>query len=246
MSFAPKVIQVPGQEVSIAQTSSFAPVVNAALDKVAQSPHLELFEKLFRVVPDDAWYSAVRSPSNPTQFEIGTHNVPNARAIIITSFSFAPYKFSGTGAYAFEPLAPGELNGVVGYRFDVSSRVPGSVDYELNPAPSFGRRRKFAGDPTTLIAPGQRTAQDFARVQANSFGSATGYGTGILPQRWGRFGDVTHPWAYKANMKEQITLTGLVLRPVPIPLACIEGLVQGYIGAQDVVDKMFADLKAQG
>lgn len=247
--FTQRVIQVPGQESRVASpsapTDKFSRVLTPALERTAQNPALESFEKMFRTMPDDAWYDVTRSPSNPTQFEIGTFGVPTSRCIIITNFSFEPYRFSGVGAYASEPMDRNELNGILSYRFDVSSKVPGSVDYELNPATSTGRRRKFSGDPTTLIAPNQRTAQDFQRVAANAFGSASGFGTGLLPQRTGRFGDQNKPYACKANTKEQITMTGVILRPMPVPLAFIEGVVQGYIGPQDLIDTMWKDLQRQ-
>jgi hypothetical protein len=247
--FVQRVIQVPGQESRSASPSvsvdKFSRVLTPALERTAQNPALESFEKLFRTTPDDAWYDVSRSPSNPTQFEIGTFLVPQSRCIIITNFSFEAYKFSGVGAYASEPLDRSELNGIIAYRFDVSGKVPGSVDYEINPSVSTGRRRKFSGDPTKLIPPNQRTAQDFQRVASNAFGSASGFGTGIMPPRLGRFGDQNKPYACKANTSEQITMTGVVLRPMPVPLAFIEGVMQGYIGPQDLIDTMWKDLQRQ-
>jgi len=220
-------------------------VIEPALARLIQSPSIEPFEDEKRVLPNDAWYAAVRSPTNPTQFEINHYKVPNGRALIVLDFSFQPYRFSGVGAFESEPMEDRRLSGIMGYRFTVNNDVPAVINFQLEPVPSNFERQQFRPDPLKLTQPGQRTVQDFQRAQALSYGSAAGYGTGILPQRSGRIGSAEGPAAYLVTQEQSIVMAGIIYRPVPIPLAFVSGRIAGYLCSIALAKTLVEELRVQ-
>lgn len=229
---------------SVQQIRTRVVLPGGTLAGVAQSPDVQVFDQLRSAQPNEAWYAPERSPTNPTRVEILSYQVPKDSMLIVTDYSFHVYRPSGLVPHGATLLPEGELRGVLGFQFLLHGKVPGVVNFEIEPVPSTFDRKQFRPPITgRMRMPNETTPGDFARRRATNYGSAAGTGTTLLPPRWGRHGDQGIPGAFPVYDSEQVTMTMVVYRPISIPLSLIEGRVVGYIGPRLVLDKLMGDLQ---
>ena len=227
-----------------ASASAHAPVAlpGATLAALLRSPEFLPVEWCWNAEPNEAWYDPARSPSNPTQFEIGSKKAPSGSTIIVLDFSMEPYRFSAVGAHEWQPVAENSLRGSLGYQFKVAGKTPGSVEFYIDPKNSTGENEEFLVDKVQLWTNSTPKTADFNRARASSVGTAAGVGTAMLPQRRGRYGASFAPFAIPASDDQTITIRGIVYRPLSTPLACVEGRIMGLVGSTSVLMKHLADM----
>lgn len=201
---------------------------------VAQSPEVQVFEQLWSCEPNEAWFSPERSPTNPTQIEIGSYTVAKNEILLVTDYSFEAYHPSTIVAHGSEPLGEKQLRGQIAYGFYIKSKVPGVTQFQVEPVASTFERTQFK-------KPGVVTAGDFALKRATTYGAATG-GTTLIPPRMWRHGDRNTPAVFPVRDGEQVVMKAVIYRPIGVPLSLIEGRIMGYLGPASVLDKMLANL----
>lgn len=205
-------------------------------------PELEHYEQVFRVLPNDSWFSVDRAPNNPTQFEIGAFTSDKGRMIFIFDYSVRPFTFSGVTTTDYTPLDEGELGGAFGYSIQLGGRPPGVVRYRIDAVSSTINRAKFGFNKQGLSKVARVTPADFERVRAESFGAATGFGGNIHPQAPGRFGARNVPFMLPLTDDLAFSITGVIFRQISIPLAFIEARVSGYITDAQSGKKLLEEL----
>ena len=233
-----------GQPAQAGRQDAPQPVVlpGGALANIAQSPDVQIFERLWSCEPNEAWFSPERSPNNPTRAEIGAYVVPTDNVLLVTQYNFQAYHPSGLVAHGSAPLEEKELRGQIGYLFLVKGKVPGVVQFEIEPIPSVYERMQFRPPQGRQRKLSEVLPGDYARKRANTYGSAAGAGTTLIPPRGGRHGDPAIPGIFVVNNNEQVNMSVVIYRPIGIPLSFIEATITGYLGPRTVIDRLLATL----
>lgn len=212
------------------------------LAQYGRSPVLEQYEEMFRTEPNDSWFDPNRSPSNPTQFEIGAVSAEKGRWIFIFDYSIRPFGFSGIAANDVVPLPEGQLSGSFGYVIRLGGRAPGVVKYRIIPTSPTLRRTQFTFNERKLQPASQLNSDDFARTRAETFASAAGYGGEVHPQQPGRFGASNVPFMLTLSEDKVFAMTGVIFNRIATPIAFVEGRVSGYITSAVIGAKLLRDL----
>lgn len=206
-------------------------------------PVLEHYEEIFRVEPNDSWFDPIRSPSNTTQFEIGSLSAQTGKWIFVFDYSIRPFGFSGVGAGDTQPMPEGYLSGSFGYAMRVGGRPTGVVQYRLNPVSPAIRRRRFKFNESQLKPVADMTADDFTVSRANSFATSSGYAGEIHPQTPGRFGAHNVPFMISVGDDLPLEVTGIIFNEITLPVAFIEARISGYVTSAIIAQKLLDDLE---
>ena len=169
--------------------------------------------------------------------------MPRDQLLILTEFSFNAYVPSDIGASLSAPLDSRMLRGAVGFMFSIRGKLPGVAQFNLEPVPSTFERAAFRPPLNRPRRPNEATAGDFARKAASAYSAAAGTGRAMLPPREWRHGDRNIPGAFVVTDSDTVVLSMRVYRPIPFPLAFIEGRILGYVGPRSVLDKLIKDLQ---
>lgn len=193
-----------------------------------QHPAFTTVERLFRVLPNDSWTSATRTPENPLTFELGSFKVPSQQIFFVTDYQFSALRQSGVDPFDFVEAAPYRFSGYLGFQIQIGGSDPANVSYQLDPAPQQFQRQSFQGNVPTSIRGASPQQREFNLVQANSFGSVSGAGQSLLPVRPNVQGPRNQPYTRVASPGEQVSLSCTIFRRIMAPLAGIQGIVSGY------------------
>ena len=193
------------------------------LNKI-QHPAFDLFEHLFRVLPEQGWFSPSVTPKRPIKFELGSFTVPVSNFFLLTDYEFTPLRQSGVDPYDFVYAEDGRFSGFMGFDITVSGRRLSNLFYQLDPAPVSFSKQSF--DVVSTVG-GRRTAA-FNSAAANSFASVAGVGTSLLPVRPNVQGSRGMPFTLLAGPGSTVSLSCVIFRRVTAPLAGIQGTMSGY------------------
>lgn len=201
--------------------------IGQAIAKYGRSPALRPYEELFRSEPNDAWFDPSRDPDRPTQFEIASVRPGAGSNIIVMDYSVQPYGFSGTTSLDFAALEDDEISACFGFSLLINGQTPGKLRYRLDPvrstlAPEANRFNQKALQFQNI------TEDDFVRSQANSYASAAGVGTALHPQSSRRYGGRIIPFGEFLMENQALTITGVIFRPVEVPLAFVQVRISGF------------------
>jgi hypothetical protein len=213
------------------------------LSQYGRSPDLSHYEQLFRVEPNESWFSTARSPSNPTQFEIGSITAEAGNVIFVFDYSVRPFGFSGVAADDVQPFPEGQLSGSFGYVLRLGGRAPGIVNYRLDPVSPTLQRTAFRNGKPTLPDLAQLSSDEYARARSQSFASAAGYGGEVHPQQPGRFGAQNVPFMMTIEEGNVLSIVGVVFNRIPSPVSFVEARVSGYIASASLAKKLIRDLE---
>jgi hypothetical protein len=181
------------------------------------------FERLFRVLPEDAWFDPSVSPRRPISFELGSFEVPDNQHLWMYDYEFAVYRLSGMDPGDIVRLEEYRLSAVLGFDVTFSGRRPDNIAYELDPVPVSVTRGAFDQGGS---AP---AAGAFNKAAANSFAATASPGTALLPVRTRRMGARQTPFTLVARTRDRVALSCVIFRPVPLPVAAIEGIMAGFL-----------------
>lgn len=202
----PEVVQVPGGQL----------LANV------QHPAFDTFEHLFRVLPEQGWFSPNVSPRRPIKFELGSFTVPSSNFFLVMDYEFTPLRQSGVDPYDFVYAEDGRFSGFMGFDITISGRRMSNLFYQLDPAPVSFQKTSF-DSPL-----GRGRAAAFNSAAANSFGSTSGEGTSLLPVRPNVQGARGMPFTLMAGPGSVVALSCTIFRRVTAPLAGIQGTMRGY------------------
>lgn len=187
-------------------------------------PAFDTVEHLFRVLPEDGWFSPAITPRNPVKFELGSFHVPQSQMFLICDYEFVPLIQSGVDSFDFRQAASYRFSGFMGFDLTVSGRRASDLFFQLDPAPTTGIRTAFI--PPVIGMPPQAV---FNQAAANSFGSVAGAGNSLLPARPNVQGARGMPFTLIAMPGDAVALSVVIFRRVTAPLAAIQGSVSGYM-----------------
>jgi hypothetical protein len=210
---------------------------------------------MYRTLPDDGWYSPTVRPSKPVQFELGAFKVPQGVHLWLMGYEFSVYRQSGVDAGDFIKAEDDRFTGVMGFDLTLDGNRPASLLFQLDPVAVQATRQQFEpaltsgrgqraipGQPSN-VASGAVTAQ-FNRSSANSFASTAGAGTALLPARSRRVGpNAPAPFTYVARESVTVALGCVIFRPVPSPLAFIQGEITGYLLQSNASEALLARMR---
>jgi len=198
-----------------------------------QHPGFTTVEQLFRVLPEEGWFSPNLNPSKPVKFEFGGFRVPENETFLITDYQFLPLRLSGLDPFDFVGAAPYRFSGYMGFDIAVNRTRLSSLFYQLDPAPVQFFRESFVA-PT-----GRVTTAQFNKARANAFGSTAGEGASLLPARPNVQGARGMPFTMIAGPGTSVSLSCVIFRRIMAPLAGIQGSVSGYTIASTVMSSLF-------
>ena len=207
--------------------------IGQLLAKYARSPECRAYEELFRSEPNESWYDPARDPEHPTQFELGTIRPGTGTTIIIMDYSVQPYGFSGTTALDFAALEDDEISSSFGYSLEINGQNPGRLRYRLDPVRSTLRQQAVRFNQK-LLDFDNVTEDDYVRSQAAEYASAAGYGTGLHPQNAQRYLGRIIPFGEFLHDDQVMTSTGVVFRPIEVPLAFVQIRFSGFEMSSDL------------
>lgn len=197
-------------------------------------PSITVYDQLYRTLPDDGWYDPVVSPARPVQFELGAFKVPAGVHLWIMGYEFSVYRPSGVNAGDYLKAEDDRFSGVLGYDLTLDGKRPASLAFQLDPLAVTRTRQQF--EPVLTPFRGRASAQfgavpaQFDRSVSNSFAATANAGTALLPARARRVGPAAPaPFTYVARENVSVALGCVIFRPMPIPVAFIQGEIFGYL-----------------
>ena len=192
-------------------------------------PSLAIFERLYRRLPDESFFSPNVSPRSPVQFEIGSFTVPKHSSLWMFDYEFAVYRFSGIDPNDTVKAEPGRFGGMMGFDLTFSKRRQTNTTYQLDPAPIPFQRGEFE-----MLD----TIQQFDDATAGSFGATASPGTSLLPVRDQVMGARNSPFMLVANPGTTVAMGCVIFRTVTSPIAFIQSNMGGYLLHQQVSEAM--------
>jgi hypothetical protein len=192
--------------------------------RIFQHPAFQTLERLFRVLPEEGWFSSTVRPDNPVQFPVGSFEVPKNMALWLFEYKFNIYRFSGVDAGDFVLAEDGRFADAIGYDVTVSGRRPANIQYQLDPIPVSFSRPQFDAKIGQ-----QSTAAQFNRNSAPNFAATASPGLSLLPMRKEVMGASNGPFTFVVKEGDTVNLNAVMWRPFQTPVACLEGKLAGYL-----------------
>lgn len=191
-------------------------------------PSMTTFERLYRVQPDETWYSTNVSPTRPISVQLGAFQVPKSQNLWISDYLFRVFRFSGLDAGDVVPCEEGRFSNIMGFDITTSLRRQSNIQYQLDPVPAPTQQQMF--DPPI----NQLQRRDaFVRQNFASFAVTSSQGTALLPVRSRRQGSPAFPWMMLGQENDSLTLSAVIFKPLTTPIAFIEGSASGILLASN-------------
>ena len=208
-------------------------------------PSITVFDQMFRTLPDDGWYNPGVSPQRPVQFELGSYKVPAGLHLWLMGYQFSVFRQSGTDAGDYMPAEDARFSNVLGWDLTLDGKRPASLLFQLDPIPVQATRQQFEPQLNPLSAradifqESRAVRAQFNRAAANSFASTANPGTSLLPNRERRVGPAPPaPFTYVCREGVSVALGCVIFRPVPSPLAFVQGELFGYLVQTNMSDSL--------
>lgn len=192
-------------------------------------PGFKIFEREFRTLPEDGFYSPSVSARRPVEFEMGAYKVPPGMVLWLTDYEFQVYRPSGLDAGDFVVAAAGRFSNQIGFDINVSAGIRNAdISYQLDPQPNGIQRSQF--QPTVDTSPDFRAPDDrFRNSAARSFASTASPGTSLLPRRTNVQGPRDSPFTWVVGEGASVALVAVVFNPLTSPVSAISGRMAGYL-----------------
>lgn len=193
-------------------------------------PSIFPFEQLYRRLPEEGMFAPNVSPSNPFVFELGAFTVPAKQTLLLFDLRPDIYRFSGVDAGDYVPVEARRFSSIMGFDLTVDQKRTGEVAFQIDPIAIQTETQQAFGDNNRLHP--QANSGQFAIGVANSFASAAGAGTALLPQRPERYGALDIPFTIVAQAGQTVQARCVIFRPLPTPIAFIEYDLAGVLVPQ--------------
>lgn len=220
----------PGTSGQSAGPPGFAPEPNLVHEPAGDigrelvHPSFTIYEQLYRVLPEEAWFAPTVSPSQPVQFEFDTFVVPDGMHLWLRDYEFTVFRQSGLDAGDIIPAEEGRFSGVMGFDVNFTGKRLSNLLYQLDPVPVLASRPTYQPPPGGRASPAQ-----FDTAAAQSFAANASPGLSLLPVRRFVQGARDAPFTLIAREGETISLNVVIFRPVPSPILTIQGRSAGFL-----------------
>jgi hypothetical protein len=196
------------------------------------------WERLFRILPDEGWFSPRVRPARPITVELGSYTVPAGRTLWLMDYSFSVYRPSGIDPGDFIRAEQGRFSNQLGFDLTVSGKRPSDIKYELDPHPDSPNRTAFA----PVVAANQR-AGVFNRSAANAYAVTAGPGSSLLPVRRAVQGAEGHPFTMLVIANQVVALSLVIFNRLRAPLSAVEGRGGGYLLDQTLSNHLIRSVR---
>jgi hypothetical protein len=213
---------VPG--MGEAPTLTHEPGASVIAQKLLH-PSFSIFEREFRSLPEQGWFSSVVSASRPVEFQLGAFTVPKDQELWLTDYQFQVYRPSGLDPGDFVVAAPGRFSNQIGFDINVRGKRTSNISYQLDPQPVALGRADF-GAPIGSDDPNPGA---FDSAAARSFASTTSAGTSLLPRRPNVQGPRGGPFTFVVGQGAAVSLNVVIFNSITSPLAAIGGRMAGWL-----------------
>lgn len=193
-------------------------------------PAFEIYEELYRALPEESWFDPNVSPSKPIQFELGAFTVPPGQQLWLFDYEFAVFRQSGVDAADILPAEEGRFSGVLGFDINFSGRRMSHLLFQLDPVPVVFSRPTY--EPPTQSVPfllDVAKPSQFVKSAAQSFAANSGQGLSLLPVTSRRYGPRDAPWTLIIPEGTRVSLNCVIFKPIPSPVTAIQGSSSGYL-----------------
>ena len=198
-------------------------------------PALQLADREFRVLPEEGWFDPSVSFDRPIIVPLGALNVPENLVLFMNDYRFFVMRPSGLDPSDFLEAAAGRFSGVMGFDIQINGQRFGDLLYQLDPVPQQLTSQAF--EPPIAANPPAESARavpaQFNRATANSFASAAGVGTSLLPLQSNVQGPRNQPFTFIAGPASVVSLKAVIFRPITSPISAVAGKVSGHYLAQN-------------
>jgi hypothetical protein len=209
-------------------------------------PEITPFEQLYRRLPEEGMFVPRLSPERPFAFELGAFRPPDGFDLLLFTLRPDIYRFSGIAAGSTVPVERRRFSTQLGFDLTIDQRHHGTTLFQLDPIAIQVASEAFtpavfpqtAGEGLNGI-PNPR----FNISAASSFGSSSGPGTSLLPQRPQRYGPLAMPFTLYVKNGQTVQVRCVVFRPLQDPIAFIEYDIAGFLLPELWVNTMMECLK---
>lgn len=185
------------------------------------TPETQIVKWGWRLLPEESMFSSAVNPRSPLQFQLGAFVVPAASNLWLFDHECNVYRFSGLDPLDWVLAERGRYNGSMAFDLNVGGRRIGNLRFELDPHPITPGRQEYV---VTMPESGE-----FNRAAYNSFAAATAAGMAVFPPGEERAGPRNGPFCIVVEEKISVSIDCVVWRRLTSPIACIEGLIAGYL-----------------
>jgi len=199
-------------------------------------PQINIFEELYRVLPDDSWFQPSVTPTSPVQFELGSFTVPQSQQLWIYDYEFSVYRMSGSDPGDYVKAEAGRFAGQMGFDVTINGRRLSHLLYQLDPNPVPVTRQSF--NPQ-----GQANQADFSRAAVGSFASTASPGLSLLPVRRAVQGAENAPFTLIARQGDRVALSCVIFRRILSPIATIEARHGGFLLQTNLAETLINRLR---
>jgi hypothetical protein len=196
----------------------------AAIAAQVIHPDTTIFERLYRKLPEESWFSPLLTPRSPVIFEIGAYRVPKDMELWIFDYEFSVFRPSGINPGDSVMAEDWHYSGFMGFDLLVGLDHQTNAKFELDPTATTLQRDTFRQDPN--YAP---TAIDFNRSMTNSFAATTSSSTSLLPVRNTTMGPRGGPFTIVVTESRVVSITCVIFQQVTGVVNWIQGDLSGYL-----------------
>ena len=211
-------------------------LAGAALNNVLVHPTAEVFEQMWRRLPEAGFHNPDVSPEHPFTIPLGGFRVPREMGLLVFDFRPDIYRFVGVDAFDTVPFEERRFARQIGFEIKIDGRRPWNTKFELEPGPRSAASDVYV-DPNA--APGQLAPpQVFAQARANQFAAAAGSGLATLPQRTQRVGAPDLPLSLYLRESQTLEANVICFRRVMTAVAFVEFDFAGILMPRITIEKL--------
>jgi hypothetical protein len=198
-----------------------------ALFGLVRSPDVEPFERQYRVLPEDAMFSPLRSPSNPFVAEVGSFKVADDKQLLVTNYEFKVFGFGSYGTDDAEEYPENSFSTILSWDLSIANTSSQrDVAYTIDPIPISATSNQFQQAVFTGLK--NPPPPSYFNANASRGFSSPSAGTAVLPNRLARMGPPNGPFTLYVENNQAVTGKMNLTARFPAPIAFLQFTIQGY------------------
>jgi hypothetical protein len=195
-------------------------VVNAIVH-----PSITVFDRLYRKLPQQGFFSSQISGESPVEFELGAFEVPEGTEFWMFDYEFSVFRPSGQDPGDVIQAERSRFSGFMGFDLTFNGTRLADLSYELDPSAITASRDAFQQPPGV----GQPAPNAYGAATVNSFASTASPGLSLLPVRDNVMGARNSPFSLVSGETSRVAASCVIFRQITAPLAFIQATIAGYL-----------------